>query len=97
MIGVVTPSCCHTYVGAPAFMQTGLRINKHVSRKVTLLMPLRVQLILALSSDVKEGRKVVYLKQPSPSPTSFSGLNIITLLRECIGNVHLLQVIVEEE
>lgn len=60
-------------------------------------MPLRVQLILALSSDVKEGRKVVYLKQPSPSPTSFSGLNIITLLRECIGNVHLLQVIVEEE
>ena len=61
------------------------------------LMPLRVQLILALSSDVKEGRKVVYLKQPSPSPTSFSGLNIITLSRECIGSVHLLQVIVEEE
>ena len=83
--------------GGPAFMYTGLRINKHVSRKVTRLMPLRVQLILALSSDVKEGRKVVYLKQPSPSPTSFSGLNIITLSRECIGNVHLLQVIVEEE
>ena len=60
-------------------------------------MPLRVQLILALSSDVKEGRKVVYLKQPPPSYTSFSGLNIITLSRECIGNVHLLQVIVEEE
>ena len=59
-------------------------------------MPLRVQLILALSSDVKEGRKVD-LKQPRPSPTSFSGLNIITLSRECIGNVHLLQVIVEEE
>ena len=97
MIGVVTPSCCHTYVGAPAFMYTGLRINKHVSRKVTRLMPLRVQLILALSSDVKEGRKVVYLKQPPPSHTSFSGLNIITLSRECIGNVLLVQVIVEEE
>ena len=53
--------------------QGNLRINKHVSRKVlTMLMPLRVQLILALSSDVKEGRKAVYLKQPRPSPTSFS-------------------------